>query len=748
MAADPVIIDYEVDGDSGVLGGSPIVTEATARFKRCAEWESNARRNWLQDYKFALGDPDNGFQWPNKIRNTRELDNKPCLTMNIVRQHNLQIINEARQNKSAVAFRATGGSATKEAADCLQALMRQIEYESNAQSAYLTACQYQVMAGLGWWRLYTEYEDEKSFNQCIRIMRVWDPLSVYMDPDIQEEDGSDAKFAFVFDLVPNSELFKAYPFLREVKGIQPLGNSTQDDSWTLKDHTRVCEYFRKVSKTDMLVSFMTMDGQRKEVLKSQLPAGVFEELKAAPLSKWRTTSKDVIEWYLLAGQRVVSKTVWPGKYIPLVRVIGEENIVEGRMDRKGHTRFQKDAQRMYNYNASAQVEFVALQSKTPWVAAAQAIEEYESMWNSANRVNHSVLIYNGVDDQGAQIAPPVRTPPPDASPAFENGMSTAFNQMMMTSGQYQNQMGMQGNERTGAAIERRQEQGYTAVYHFPDHYGDSLRYTGKQILDLIPKVYDTKRLLKLKTDSGEDFDLELDPTQQQAYYQEVDQDQKVVRRVLNPLVGKYDVEATVGPAFGTRREETVRAMSLILTQAPALTGIIGDLLLNAMDFKEAQEAAMRLKRMVPPQALGKGPTQNEQQLQMQNQQLVAALQESMQKLGKDKLKLIGKEEARDIQAYDAETKRIAALAKELPMDSAGMEALIHQLVGDALQIHLAPVTAANKDELDAETSPENRIALAAPPPIPGAKRAPDGHWYISDPARKGKYLRVGPLGKK
>jgi hypothetical protein len=743
--------DLEDGGAAQAATDDPIVNEATTRYKRCAEWEGQARKNWLLDYKFALGDPENGFQWPNRIRNVREIDNKPCLTMNIVRQHNLQIVNEARQNKSAVAFRAVGGGATKDSADVLQALMRQIEYESNAQSAYQTACQYQVMAGLGWWRLVTEYEDASTFDQCIRIKRVWDPLSVYMDPDCQEEDCSDAKFALVFDLVPNSALFKAYPDLVNVKGIQPLGNSSQDDGWTLKDHTRICEYFRKVGKADKLVSFVTVEGERKEVLKSNLPAQVYKELRGAPLTKIRPTVREEIEWHLIAGQKIINKTIWPGAYIPLVKVVGEENIVEGRLDRKGHTRYMKDAQRMYNYNGSAQVEFVALQSKTPWVAAAQAIEEYETMWNSANRINHSVLIYNGIDDQGNQIAPPVRTEPPNASPAFQAGMETAFNQMMMTSGQYQNQLGMQGNERTGEAIQRRQEQSYTAVFHFQDNYASALRYTGKQILDLAPKIYDTRRLLKLKTLQGEEFDLELDPTLKQAYFQQLDHDGKVVRRVLNTQLGKYDVESTVGPAYGTRREETVRAMTLLLTQAPQLVGVIGDLLLSAMDFQEAQEAAMRLKRMVPPQALGKGPTLQEQQLSLQNQQLTGALRENLDKLAKEKLRLTGKEELRDIEAYEAETKRIAALAKELPMDSSGLEALIHQLVGDALQIHLAPVAKANQGDLQGRTpgagTGDNPLALPQAPPLPGAKQAPDGHWYIQNPGKKGGYLRVSAAKK-
>jgi len=132
----------------------------------------------------------------------------------------------------------------------------------------------------------------------------------------------------------------------------------------------------------------------------------------------RELADEVVEWKLIVGEHGVDETTWPGEFIPLVRVVGTETVIEGRLDRCGHTRGMKDSQRMYNYNASSQVEFVALQGKSPWVAASEAIEEYEAMWNTANIVNHSVLVYNGLDDEGNPIPAPQRTQPPTASPAL------------------------------------------------------------------------------------------------------------------------------------------------------------------------------------------------------------------------------------------------------------------------------------------------------------------------------------------
>lgn len=746
MAADELIPGVDL------LTDDSIVAEATRRFNRCAEWEFEARQNFLNDYKFRHGDAYNGYQWLNRIRDQRDIDNRPCLTMNIVKQHNLQIINEAKQNKSSVQMRATGGGASKKSADMYEAIMRRIEYRSNAQSVYSTAQEFQVDGGWGWIRLGCEYVDAESFDQEPRLWRVADPLSVYIDPDCQAKDKSDARFGLVFDLIPNEQLHEAYPGLKEYQELQPLGASTQDDSWNVKHHTRVCEYFRKVFKPDVLLSFIDpSDNQRKTVKKSQLPPEVFKELKRAPLTKWRDIQDEVVEWYLIVGQKRVDKVIWPGRFIPLIKVIGEETVIEGRYDCKGHTRSMIDAQRMYNYNASAQVEFVALQSKVPWIAAAAAIAEYESYWNSANTINHSVLPWNHVDESGSPVPKPERLAPPNHSPAYETAMQTAFNQMMMTSGQWQNQMGMGGNERTGEAISRRQEQGYTAVYHFADNYAMALRLLGKQIIDLVPKVFDTRRLLMLQSEDGQDFQLELNPAARQPYAEQADEDGEIIRRVLNPALGQYDVEADVGPAYGTRREETVKAMTLLLTQAPALTGLIGDLLLNAMDFKEASEAATRLRRMVPPQALGKGPTQKESQLQQQLTVAQGALAKALEHGAVDRLKLTGKDQMRDVDVYNAETGRIKALAQQLPTDAEGMAALVHQLVSESLQTHLTPIIAANASGLDATGSAgadASSYSALNIPPMPGAKKAPDGEWYVRDPSRQGKYLKIAPLAEE
>ena len=734
-----------------------MVQEARRRFDRCNEWEGEWRQRFLRDIKFAYGDSENGFQWPNAIRNARENTARPCLTMNLIRAHNKMISNEMRKNKSEVKFLGMGNGATQDSAEVFQDLFRHTQQISDAQHLALpVARSWAVDGGVGYCRLVTRYEADDSFNQEAYLEPVDDPMQVFIDPDIHVGGNAlDAKFAFVFDDVPKDDFREAYPDLvAKVKGTQPLGLGATGADSRGESHIRVVEYFRKVPKRSELVSFLHQ-GQR-----FSFPRARFEKLIRAKeardgildreTTRLREVTSDEVEWYLIVGSEVVESTIWLGKYIPILRCLGEETVIEGRLDRKGHTRYMLDAQRMFNYFSSAQIEGLSLQTKAPWLAPAKAIEEHEAIWRMSNIDNPAVLPYNHVDPEGnpeVPIPPPQRIDPPAASPGFQQAMENSRQQIMMVSGQYENQLGEPGNERTGAAINARRSQSATANFHFQDNYEGMLIALGKQLLDLYPRLYDTKRIKRIVASDGIEYDLMIDPSLRASYAAEANAQGQVIKRIVNPLVGKYEVAASVGPAHDTRREETVENMTLLLTQAPGLIPVLGDVLLKNMQFEGAQEASLRLRRMVPPVALGQGPTQQEQQLQQQLMTVQAAFVKEMDLHARDRIKLTNKEDLREIEVYDAETKRIGALSKLLPTDPQGLQALIGQAVQDSLKTSISGIMDEIKVSAGGSEGGEAPSAPPEPPPIAGASKGTDGEWYLTDPTRKGKYLKVAPLAQ-
>lgn len=690
------------DTDNDVLetlsGDAKIVAEAKKRFDYCSAREGECRKLFLEDVKFSNGDANNGYQWPNDIQSNRNREKRPCLTINKTHQHNLQIINDAKQNKAAIKIRPVGNEACYEASEVFEGIIRHIEYVSNASDAYDTAVKFQVEGGIGYWRVITDYVDDETFDQEIYIRRVKDPLSVYIDPDISEVDGSDAMFGFIFTDMKREEAREKYPKFKDMMGQNAIGNA---DNWVDDNHVRVAEYYRRVKKEDHLIAYKhPQTGDQAFILESKLPEDIADAIKNDKTTKYRKVDGYEVEWFLFIGNEIADRRPWAGTTIPIVRCIGEETIIDGKIDRKGHTRALKDPQRIYNYWSSSAVEFVALQGKSPFVGPAAAIEGYETYWREANTQNFSILPYKHVDDDGNPIPPPERAQAPTFAPAYIQGMQVAKDEMEMVSGQNQANFGAKSNERSGVAINERARAGDRATFHFIDNQAIAIRYTGKIILELIPKIYDTPRVIHIMAKDGTESKVSVDPNAQQAFIQKQKQDLDSTTEVLfNPNVGKYDVQADVGPAYATRRQEAFNALSQILSQSSELIPLVGDLLFKAADFPMAEEVAERLERMVPSQAKGEGIPPQVQQLQGQVQHMQGLMTSMMQQLADEKAKLKSKDQMRDIDVYKAITDRLDTIAKHFevtPKDKANM---LHDLMVEEHKASLVPVVDSNANEL-------------------------------------------------
>lgn len=674
-----------------------IIKEAQERLTAALDWESQARERARDDYKFVNGDADNGYQWPDAMLKDRELNRKPTLTINKTRQHCLHIINDARQHKAAIRINPVGDGATYESAQIMEDLVRHIEYQSQAQDVYIHAATFQVETGIGYWRVLTDYVDDKSFDQEVYIRPIKDPSMVVLDPDINETDGSDARYGFIFEDLPDDLFDKRYP-KRKGKAPNTLAQGTWDE--VPKDHTRVCEYFRRSEKKDKLYALDTGN-----IMRSQIGAEIAAELDADDTVQSRDVLTTTVDWYLIIGNEIAEERSWPGTLIPIVRVIGEETVIDGKLDRKGHVRALKDPQRMYNYWSSAGVEFGALQTKSPYIIPIEATEGVEQYWATANQANYSYLPYKARLDDGTMLPPPQRAQPPQAAQAFLAGMQTAAQELEMVSGQYQAQMGQQSNERTGIAIQERQRQGDNATYHYIDHLASAIRYTGRIIIELVPKIYDTERVIQIVQENGDQSTVQIQPNMQQAAMRGQQQGD-VIANIFNPKVGRYQVQSDVGPAFATRRQEAFNALMQLAAASPIIMDKAPDLVMRAADFPMADDLAERLKPVgLDPQML-----MMQQQLMQAQNALQAALE---QVRSKDDLTR-ERSQQKDIDAYNAETSRMKVVAG---LDPSAMLPIIQQMVRDTLRTHLQPVLSASQPTIDAaEQHPQAEM-----PTPPGAQ---------------------------
>lgn len=604
---------------------SDIVKEALKRFKTADEAYKDSRRLAIIDTKFAWGDSDNMAQWPESVATSRNDDKKVCLTINHVAQHCNQIINGIRQNRPTGKVIPANDSAHKKSAEIYGGLIRSIQASSNADDSHDTAAEHAIYGGFGYWRVITEYESPDSFNQVIRIRPCPNPQLVYVDPIPSLLEPEKREWGFIFEDVLR-ETFK-----REHPDIDPESWEIDSDGWVSEETFRRAEYFYSEYVDDTV--FLLQDGTTAllSTLNGVKPEGVVKE---------RKTQRREWHWCILVGghNEPLEEKIWAGEYLPIIETIGKAINIDGKMTIKGETRDLKDQQRMINYAFSETVQTLALQNKIPYMAATEAIEGYEDEWAAANTSNAAYLPWNSYDEAGNQIPMPSRQMPPVMASAQVQLLQAASEQMRAASGQQNANFGIKSEAASGIGIQRLRDAGEVATFHFPDNHARGLRYELKILVDLIPKILDTRQVVTILGIDGKQDKAILDPNHHESFTEINSED---IQRIFNPTIGKYDVAIDTGPSYTTQRQEGAASLNELAGRNPALMQVAGDLIMRAQDFPMADELADRLAKTLPAGLQDKKTgaeeqlaqmSQQFQQMQQQMQMMGQALQEAHQKL--------------------------------------------------------------------------------------------------------------------
>jgi len=573
---------------------------ARERFQRCMESESEYRAVALDDLEFYDGD-----QWPDNIKHTREADHRPCIVVNRLPQFVHQVSNNIRQQKPSPKVTPVDDQGDPQTAEILQGLIRHIGQQSNASAVRAYASWYQIVTGRGYYRILTKYPDAFSMDQEIYIQRVKNPATVYFDPSAQEPDYSDAEYCFVIEDLTEEEFKRQYPGkpLASAEDYRSTGDG--DPGWRRDGGVRVAEYFHV--ETEPVEIAMLQDGSVVEA------ANIPPELKGL-IVQTRTAQMPVVKWCKFDGSQKLAESDWPGRYIPVIPVLGEEYDVDGKTKLVGMVRNAKDPQRMVNYWESAKTETIALAPRVPWVVAEGQIENHEMEWAQANVRNFAYLQYKPRSVGQDMVPPPQRQvyEPPVQAITLAEGQ--AVDHLKATTGIYDASLGNRSNETSGIGIRQRQLQGDTANYHFVDNLATAITHETRVLVDLIPKVYNRPgRVARILGEDGSRKKVILN--------QEFNEGGALKIYDLN--VGRYDVVAEIGPSYATKRDESAEGMMAFAQAAPELVPRYADLLVQAQDWPMASEIANRVR---PPDVPAPGeespiPPVAQQQISQLNQQL-------------------------------------------------------------------------------------------------------------------------------
>jgi len=533
------------------------------------------REEALDDLRFCAGGRN---QWDPTVLQQREADGRPIITVDRMGQFVHQVSGEARKNRPSIKVRGVDDQSDPDTADILEGIVRHIEDQSEATSqAYIPGIENAARCGIGAWRVTTKWADDDTWGQDIYIEGIPNALAVLWDPYAKRSDRSDANWCFVIEDIPEEEYEEKYPD----KPVSDFAPGVTSLFWrdVATKTVRVAEYWCKEPYKKTIG--LTADGQTIDLTKIPAPS-----VKFMGITKTRTVDAFKVVSYMVSGAGLLTDAQpWAGKYIPIVAVVGEEISVGEQRIRFGIVRKAKDPQRLYNLWRSLQAETIALQPKSPFIATTKQIEKNKEVWLQANRRNFPYLPY----DPDGTAPPPQRQPPPQASRAMMEEAMLSVEEMKATTGVYDASLGNRSNETSGIAIENRDKQSETSNAHFPDNLALSIRHTGRILVDLIPKIYDTEKVVRLLNEDG---------TQKWEHINKLIQTPDGPQYMHDLSLGKYDVTIKTGASYATRRQESADFYLQFMTSMPDSAHFVADLLAKNLDAPGADELAKRFRIML------------------------------------------------------------------------------------------------------------------------------------------------------
>ena len=574
-----------------------VVAEATKRYEDYIVATQVWRDEALEDLNFRIGN-----QWDPLVKLQREANFQPSLQYNLIPKFVRQVTGDAIQNKPAIQVLAVGSGADQEIADVYKGMIKHIEYSSNSDYAYDTGLNCSTLCGLGFWEVYTDYADDETFDQEIKIGRIDNPFSVAFDPLAMEPTFEDARWGMIRRWMSKEDFQDEFDTKEEGADYALDWDDCSgggSSHWFTESSVCVARYFRKepAEKTLISIRFISpVTGLPIEKVMVKDVGKIPDEYEVVKERKVRTFD---IYCYIITGNQVIKKLKWPGRYIPIVPVLGEEVNVNGDRYYHGIVRFAKDPQRAYNYWMTMLTEQVALAPKAPWLVTTEMIEDFVTEWDTAGSANLPYLRYKS--DPAAPGAKPSREAPPMLSGGYLQMLQMAQSGLNDTTGIFKSSLGQESNETSGRAILARQREGDTGTYVYIDNWLRAVAYTGRIIVDLIPVIYDSERVVRIIDDEDKAQMVQIN----QAFTVGTGKD--AVDKIYDLSVGKYDVRISTGPSYATKRVEAANSMLEFMRIYPAAAPILGDLIAKNMDWPGAEEIAERLRNLLPPQAGGPQP---------------------------------------------------------------------------------------------------------------------------------------------
>ncbi len=630
--------------DFDAIGDEELLNIAQERFRRSVSADSMWRDRAVNELNFC----DGLEHWDEKAKEERQ--GRPCMVFDTIGPKIAQVVNDARQAPPEIKFVPVGSGGDKEEAKILMGLNRNIDNDSGADTARETAFEFAVKIGRGWWREDYEWEandpepSDTSFYQKLVTRRIANPFSVYPDPSADEFDFSDMMYCFVTEDLDKDTFEEIYgdeetnsKVIALSGNFEGVGNPIREE-WFPNGAVRVAEYWWIEINRSYL--YMMNDGRALK----------FEDLKEGdiPVMK-RVVEKRTVNWAKLSGMDVLERKKWPGKYIPMIAVVGKEILKDGKRLQTGMIRPVIDAAKSYDYMRSKECEAIGLAPLSQWLVAEGSIEGNEWKYADSNRKTFAYLTYSQFDSRGEKCPPPQRVNSGVDTAGITQAIAHASQDVMSGTNVFAPDTGQPVPDQSGKAIGLRTRQSDNAHFNYADNYARAMRHSGRVRLNLIPHVYSENRIISIFDPDGKVRAMRVNgPVRPQ------DNIKWAVDKIidLKTAPNRFDVVVGTGPGYATMRQEGFAQAMQMAQVDPTILQKAGDIIIRASDSPYAEEIADRIAPPgmqggddgppVPPAALAQI-----QQLTVINKQLIASVKSLTDTINSKKLELDSRERIAD-----------------------------------------------------------------------------------------------------
>jgi hypothetical protein len=618
---------------------------ALKRFNVVQDNEKNQRELGVEDIRFAHTEDG---QWDDLAKEKRA--GRPMYTINRIAGALDQVTGDQRQNRTDIKVRPVSGGADEDRADIFNGLIRNIEAQSKASNAYDSAFDEQIAGGYGGWRVITEFNDDDSFEQDIKIKPIPSATtSLWFDPSAKEYDKRDGNWAFLTTEMQLEDFGEQFPDAEATSFDQNITNLRSCSSWFNRENNtvRVAEYWVKKPITRQ-IALMT-DGR---VIDLGEEKAVIDELalEGVTIERQRSVQSFRVEMRKMNGSGFISKAQkWAGKFIPLIPLFGKVTEIEGQTFVRGLVRFAKDPARIYNYETSAKVETTALTPKDPiWITTKQA-EGHTDQLETFNTQNHPFMLYNS--DLTAPGAPQ-RGGAPSVQQAMIEQTVQAERDIHATTGIFPAAMGDAPQLLSEKSVISQAQKGERGSFIFSDNLDKSKEYTGEILVDLIPKIYDTARIVRVMNIDGTSEEVQINQQALDDFNQPIIDRQTGEQVIVNDLTaGKYAVDVDTGPAFNTQRQESASQLIELANGNPIFGQVAIDLIAKNLNVLENDELTKRVRRLMIKQGIVDPTEEEAEELGLNQPQQPDPQQTAIT----DNINMQSEKLMSDIEKQDAET---------------------------------------------------------------------------------------------